>query len=173
MFCCCFLSAPETEVINNDEDDVCCWICLEPGSVKDKLQQVCKCHTLVHEKCIRKWQKVKSGTLEEHSCRFCKEKLSTLPIPRRVNVFFNDRYVGDVIINYSFYVFKESLIKIIDKYKIGDNILIDLVGKEGVHRLNLDIRNTTEGESNEIWIFGTKYFDVLYARIVVEESVST
>lgn len=48
--------------------DTCCWICLED---EGSLTQPCACPRHVHQKCLARWQLQKSGSDEEHWCRFC------------------------------------------------------------------------------------------------------
>lgn len=165
FWCCC----TENNVVNEkvmmlpDEDDgVCCWICLEPANEKGELKRVCKCQTLVHKKCINKWQLVKKGTFEEHSCRFCKERLNTMPIQRNVNVFFKDCYIGEVTINYTYEYFKQSLHKIIDNYNFDNVITVEFVCRKGVNQVDM----TTGVNAYE----SAQSYDVLFVRILLPDT---
>jgi hypothetical protein len=167
MFCCCLPSTSRNDkvIMLPEDDDICCWICLEQGSETNELKQVCKCQTLVHEKCIRKWQLVKQGTFEEHSCRFCKVRLDTLPIPRKVNVFFRDCYLGEVTINYTYEYFKQCLHKAIDHYNFDSSIVIEFVCRKGVNKTNISTG------SNVFDI--AQSHDILFVRISLKDEVTS
>ena len=55
-----------------DCDEHICWICLANNN-NEELISVCHCSSLVHQKCLAKWQLHKVGESEEHQCRFCKK----------------------------------------------------------------------------------------------------
>jgi hypothetical protein len=38
-------------------------------------RQFCSCPRKVHPSCLKKWQRIKLGTLEEKQCKFCNEAL--------------------------------------------------------------------------------------------------
>lgn len=164
FWCCCTenYAVNEKVMMLPNEDESCCWICLEPSNEKGDIKRICKCNTLVHERCIKKWQLVKKGTFEEHSCRFCKEKLDTLPTPRKVNVFFKDCYLGDVTINYTYEYFKQSLQNIIRRYNFDNVITVEFVCRKGVNQVDM----TTGVNAYE----SAQSYDVLFVRILLPDT---
>eukprot|EP00878_Enallax_costatus_P005225 GHUV01005491.1.p1 GENE.GHUV01005491.1~~GHUV01005491.1.p1 ORF type:complete len:273 (+),score=73.35 GHUV01005491.1:181-999(+) len=55
-----------------DNDDNCCWICLQPEStLLGRLEQPCACPRLCHIRCLSRWQLQSAGRSEETHCRFC------------------------------------------------------------------------------------------------------
>lgn len=55
--------------------DEFCWICFEGDRHEDPLTRVCRCNTMVHRRCIARWQLYSAGKIEEKSCRFCSHQL--------------------------------------------------------------------------------------------------
>jgi hypothetical protein len=135
MFKTCLV--PPDAIMMLPDDDICCWICLEPASLKEDLKRVCKCNTVVHERCIVRWQTVKKGTMEERVCRFCKTSLLTVPSKQKVvNVFFKDSFLGDVTVNYSTEYFQESLARIMGKYEFDiSRMSLEFICRQGIQQV--------------------------------------
>ena len=112
------------------DDDVCCWICLEPSSQGNKLKSVCACNTVVHDMCLRQWQYTKKGTREEMYCRFCDNMLPVLAT-KKVNIIFNDAIIGKVILDLSYEWFENSIKKTLNKYDIKfEDVVVEFICKK-------------------------------------------
>lgn len=56
-------------------DEQLCWICFEKEAEGNSLERFCKCPSVVHRKCLVRWQIQSTGKNEEFKCRFCDAQL--------------------------------------------------------------------------------------------------